>query len=380
MKRSLKILLGVLVVLFLALLGLLMSINAAEKTLPKELVYPASTLSDSIFASQNNKYSEAEGFAYGHKMKTVPYIINTPTEEGATVEDVGTIFTLGADSPGYYMFTTEYNADIDVNGFNTLKEQLSAAILLGSDVSLSKLENMASGVGYINGLAAVYHADHLTAYRDGEQKEVFITAYSVDIPDSSTDMIVAFLTEYADSNALNFCKQFLDRSLVTCRFDGGLKAEQDSIRAQMEEQEASQLSQSTSGDLQGQLEQPVKQQAAVEKYLAVDVSTDYQSLVVYFNYSKAGAKFEATLYNADKTQCYPTVRNADGVAIFNVGRASAGRYILEIKGEDYGEGSVQLSNNASITNTETNTEAGAQQTDSSNDNTPQEDTTSNDAE
>ena len=85
MKKNVKVALILLAVGAILLWVLLMAINMTEATLPSETVFPEGTLSESIFESQNNIYTENGDLPNIYSFYEVPYKVSVPNAKGATV-------------------------------------------------------------------------------------------------------------------------------------------------------------------------------------------------------------------------------------------------------------------------------------------------------
>lgn len=336
----------ILAVLIILLIGFIFVLNMVERSIPKETVYPSSTLTDSIFESQNNEYTSSPDFEAEYYCGDIPYIIDVPNT-GAEVGSNGSFFDFG--NGVFYMYVSEYDKSIDDTGMNTMKEELSEALMMDSKTELTSFDIKGEGTGYINGFDAHYYTGILNITNSEQVLSVYLTAYNLEIPESDDYGIWISVISVVDSTEnLNICKNELDIAVRTCRYDSTLD-EEIQKRLQTAEEEDKQFQDNSDSS---EVMSDGTQTADVTDTIEVDVDHDYSSLVVTFNYSNVNAGVTAVLYGVDRQTSYSPVSNTNGQMIFNVGTAAAGIYSLEVNG-DYGDSSVVLDDNTDFLTGET---------------------------
>ena len=349
MKKNVKVTLILLVIGVILLWVLLMAVKMTEATLPSETIFPEGTLSESIFESQNNRYTENGDLPNVYSFYEVPYKVSVPNVKGATVGS-GRMYDYDEN---FLIYVGEYDELADSNGLATLSAQLGKAILIDADEDVCVMQNMTSDTGYINGFAANYMSNvFYVSNGNGKEKEVCLTAYNLNVEENPDHNItLAVVSKVQSTQHLAVAKQILDIMAGTCIYSEELAAMQEA-EEEMQRQEEEEMALSQEESVVPE-EEPSN---LPTEELLVSIEESYTDLVLYFNFSKEDSLVSARLYTPDKMNFYNSTSNNNGVMIFHVGAAQPGDYILEVIG-DYGTGNVQLTDNASpVYDAQTNAE------------------------
>lgn len=233
MTKKSKLAIGILIPVFLLTIVFYVVLCSLYTPVPKPLIYPEGNLSASLFVSQNNEYIENESLTESHSFMTVPYRIDVPLAQGATVGS-GTIYQAGE---GYYIYLAEYMDDEDVQ--DIIASQFPKAVMIDYDDALSNYNCMVSESGYVNGFAANYIVDQLFVSNGKDKAMSCIVGYALDCSEGyeGKNLFVAVGTSLQTSEAFASCKEMLDIEMQTLRFDSALEYELDRKERQMQAQE-----------------------------------------------------------------------------------------------------------------------------------------------
>lgn len=235
MGKKSKIILIIAMPVLILLIVLYMALSSLYVPKQVPLVYPESGLSESLFVSQNNEYTENENLPNCHSFKTVPFKIDMFTGAGAEVGS-GTIYS--ADfSEGVYCYLAEYTDEDSLQ--QIIGEQFPKAILIDYVDSMTSVTNIMSEYGYINGFTANYQVDQISVSNGKQRSMSCLIGYALDMEGDyeGKNLFVSVGTTIQSSDAFSVCKQVLDTLMTTLRFDNALKDEQDRA-ARLAEQEA----------------------------------------------------------------------------------------------------------------------------------------------
>ena len=331
-------------IMLLVLLGLL---NYVEADVPEEIIYPKSGLSESLFVSQNMKYTPDEKLTKEHHFSLVPYMFDVPEVDAAKV-DTGSLYGI---SDGLYLYATEYAKDkpIDI----IMREQLSKVVLIDFDKNLSSIENLVLEKGYVNGFKAEYRIDCITTSNGEEYKNAYILGYNLLLEEFDYNMYVGIATLNESTELYKLSKQWVDVILGTYQFDEALdekmkRAEREALEKEnkIKEQEKEEVD---------------KQQELIDKYdtsskfkeMLVPINEAYDSATLYFYWTNDKMPLDLTLYNPDKSASYKPTMNKDGEARFDIRKAEVGKWVLSISG-DYGECSMKIEAKESLNSVSSN--------------------------
>lgn len=388
--------LGVFVAVFLVSFVLFDATGVYLAQQPTTVTFPESTLSDSIFESQNTKYKEIDGLSSTTSFENVPYLLDVPEGYSATVDN-GNIYKIQDD---LYMFITEFPSSSTAT--NTLIAQLGKSFLINIIESGCVLQPYARGEGYINGYSAVYRGDVLKITDGTKSMTIYAIGYEVKVTKDTYVYIGTASSEF-NSALLNGMKVYSDALITTLRYDEDLDAKQIERRTheaisvltekgvaldeekekviqenlatkQDETKESTQRSnytnkgenssnqssnsdttsdnssnnettteQSTSnGSQTSSSEDNSETSANTVTRLALVLDKNYKNLVVEFCYSNDDSNLSFLITDADGTNPRKPVSVKDKKATFELGAIDAGSYIVEIHGGDSGDCSVNL--------------------------------------
>lgn len=382
MKKSAKVAIIILSIVAVILTIIYILLSAVNKTIPQELIYPQSGLSQSIFESQNMKYTPTSGFNAVHMYEHSPYQFDIAECDSAKIGSGGTVYKL---TDSMYVYTTEYDKELATE--DIIKAELSKAIMIDSDDTMTVLDNYVYAQGYINGFKADYHIDCLTVSNGNRTASAYLTGYTLTITDEDYDhgykMFLGIVTATKDTETFQTAKDLLDTLMATYQFNEELEesivreeiaAEKDAERAEREAQEdaldqaakeekwdetvvstdgssSDMASQSTTTvaptnsttSTPGTTTEPTEDESVIPKYkeMTVTMEQDYTNVSLYYYYTNTAEDVQVVLYNPDKTKEYKPISNTDGTILFQLEEVKAGKWIVGISG-DYGTCTMQM--------------------------------------
>lgn len=371
MKKKSYIVIIILAFIAVLLFIIYLFLGVINKTLPKEIVYPPSGLSQSIFDSQNMKYTPNESLTVHHIYEHCPYQFDITDSDIAKVGEGGAVYKL---SDTMYVYTTEYSEEQDTE--EVLKKELSKAIMIDSDDTMTVIDNYVFDQGYINGFKADYYINCLTVSNGSRTASVYLTGYVLTITDEEYDhgyrLFLGIVTARKETESFTNAKLLLDTLMATYQYNDDvqgklLKAEKEA--AQQAEREADEQEEaekkaaqqqkldetivSTDGsttDMAAQGENTASDSIQVpdsssnipqQKDMTVTVDGEYTNVSLYFYYSNVNNMVEVTLYNPEKTKSYIPISNSNGTILFQLDKMEAGKWIVSVTGE-YGTCSMKM--------------------------------------
>lgn len=236
MDKTSKILSIILGIIAVFLFGFYLYLSGVNKQIPRELVYPESGLSQNIFDSQNTKYHSVSGYNDRRNFKQCPYSFDIAKTDSAKVSDYGRIFRV---SDSMYFYTTEYGKDENIE--TILRNELSQAVMIDSNSSMTAIHNLVYDEGYLNGFKADYYIDCMTVTNGTRTASVYITGYALTITDDSIDhgyrMFVGVMSGQNTTDAYAQGKQIVDSVIGTFSFNSDthtklVRIEQEAIKAE----------------------------------------------------------------------------------------------------------------------------------------------------
>lgn len=232
-SKIVSIFLGIIAVF---LFGFYLYLSGVNKSIPRELVYPESGLSQNIFVSQNTKYKAVSGYTDRRNFSQCPYGYDIAVTDSAKVSDYGRIYMV---SDSMYFYTTEYRKDENIE--TILRNELSQAVMIDSDASMTAIKNIIHEEGYLNGFKADYYIDCMTVTNGNRTASVYITGYALSITDSSIDhgykMFIGVMSGYNTTDAYAQGKDVIDSIIGTLHYNSDtherlLRAEQEVLKAE----------------------------------------------------------------------------------------------------------------------------------------------------
>lgn len=236
MDKTSKILSIILGIIAIVLFGFYLYLSGVNKDIPRDVVYPPSGLSQNIFDSQNIKYRAVSGYNDRRSFKQCPYGYDIAKTDSAKVSDYGRIYMV---SDSMYFYTTEYRKDESIE--TIIRNELSQAVMIDSDASMTAINNVLHEEGYLNGFKADYYIDCMTVTNGNRTATVYITGYALSITDSSADhgykMFIGVMSGYNTTTAYAEGKGIVDSVIGTLHYNedvqgGLLRAEREAAEAE----------------------------------------------------------------------------------------------------------------------------------------------------
>lgn len=363
MKKIVVVMVSVFSALAVTSLVIFIFLTQVGANMPKELEYPVSGLSESIFDSQgqNMKYTPNESLTSLHAYTQSPYTFDTIDEERADLGECGVVYKVDNAT---YIYTTEVPRGKSID--TLIKDELSQAVMVDARTEMSVVDNLIFDEGYKNGFKADYYIDRLTVSNTTRSCSVYLTGYMLTITDAETfhgyDLFISIVTAQATTEGLVRAKDMLDTLVGTFQYDE--KKQKEMVAAEEEEQRqiekmGSDTSISTSGDSNTDMgAYSSTQEGSVEtnyddyvtdgdstipkqKEKAISISESYENVSLYYYYSNADETLNLTLHNPSATEDFAPVSIENGVAIFKLDTMEVGKWHMTVIGNP-GTESIKL--------------------------------------
>lgn len=372
MSKSSKILVLILSLVAVLLFIVFLFLEGINSSIPKEVTYPPSNLSQSIFDSQNMKYVPNSSLTIQHIYETTPYQFDTVDTDMAKVGDYGAVYKI---SDTVYVYTTECEETANIS--SVIKKELSPAVMIDSDTSMSVLDNYVHEEGYSNGFKADYYIDCLTVSNGSRTSSVYLTGYELTVTEEEYDhgykLFLGIVTAVKDTETFEQAKGLLDTLMNTFQYNA--ESQEAITRAEKQaEQEAEQEAKlsGTSGSEEktsavndkdvtvtttdnaqdmasvadAQTAETMEEELPQKSQKTVTIPVTYNGVSLYYYYTNISEPVTVTLYNPDKTESYQPVSNSEGIALFELQQMEPGKWIVEIEGMP-GEDSMKLYSDSS---------------------------------
>ena len=366
-KALMAIFLPLCVILFI-LYSLIVSYKETQKTV---IVYPEGNLSDSLFVSQNNTYTESDRLPNKYGFETMPYYIDLPDGTVANVGN-GSIVQINETS---YLFISEYTSDKTAE--SVMLEEFPSALLIDFDSVYTYAQNLKTQAGYINGFAAQYYFNMLSVSNGNIVKTAYIAAYelrSIDTEEASPNrLLVGVITTKSDSVSFTNIKNYLDMVTLTVRYDKYLESEQNKKRKEAEEEgkavqdngsstetkpadkpveevfseRTDELGSLPDADSRTTYDELVSDDDVDARVYPISIQKDYEDLFINIKTDVAVEDAKITLYTPYLAEITEKVVSEDGLTtqfqIGNVTKEQYGNYILKVTHyQEFGKVTAQV--------------------------------------
>lgn len=395
--KIISVILGVIAVILFVIYLILCGVN---KTIPKELVYPESGLSQSIFDSQNIKYIANENYNTKHSFLKCPYTVDLPEVDAAKVGEYGNVYKV---SDSMYFYMTEFAKDTSVE--SVLRTELSPAVMVDSNSDMTAIDNYVYDEGYFNGFKADYYIDGMTVTNGNRTVTVYITGYILTITDTEYDhgykMFIGCMASSNDTDTYANAKGIVDSVVATFQINGSTQntlCEEEEYQRSLEEEAIKQAQENgenvnynnstipssgenmvvstdnSSSDFASNATQGVpannngtnpsdnpyiRNDAILNKDASsndsengtsniparkvknMTLSEEYTAVTLYYYFENKDAELTIYLTSPDGSEEYTPTSVSDGVAIFKLDKMSVGKWTVTING-DAGQDSMRL--------------------------------------
>ncbi|MCR5338211.1 MAG: hypothetical protein K6E75_06610 [Lachnospiraceae bacterium] len=236
MEKGAKVLLVILAILCIVMIGFYVFLNQVNKEIPKELEFPESGLSQSIFDSQNTKYTPDAALNGKHYFSRSPYSVDVATTDAAKVSEYGMVYKI---SDTMYFYMTEFAQGTNVE--SVIRSELSQAVMIDADASMTAIDNYVYDEGYLNGFKGDYYIDGMTVTNGTRSASVYLVGYTLTITDKTLDhgykMFTGVMLANSDTQSYASAKSILDTVILTYQYSDAVqqtlvKEEQDAARAE----------------------------------------------------------------------------------------------------------------------------------------------------
>lgn len=335
MKKSDKIWLIVLGILAVLLFGALFTVRTIQEAQERETVLlPESTLTGSLFESQNTVYVEDKDLTETLLLTQIPYQLDVPEVESA-VSGNATIYNMSS----HYMI---YISELQGASKDSVLSEYSKAVLMGASDNNCTYTEVLSEVGYLNGFEMEYFIIKCKISDGSAIEERYMLGYIIQIPDYDYDLVIAMGGDVYSTSTLQNSKACVDALLKTIQYNKVLaeeieeRREDENIEISEEDNTLDDNEEETDVIPESQL--PAIPANAVITEEAVTLTTDYDNLTVTVRWENTDTMVSLKLYNSTRAFFYTPTSYNKGEAVFeNLGQIVAGEYHMEIYGADYGK-------------------------------------------
>ncbi len=338
MKKSTKVVLifsSIILVFLLVLVGI---ISYFEKLQPEEIVYPGSGLSGSIFDTQNTTYTPNASFPQTYGYKNVPYLLDVPASNKASVGD-GITFRL---NNGLYIYTSEFpfNTDIDY----TLSTQLGKTLMLDCNDDMTIVETMKEEIGYRNGFGILYDCKNMYISNGEQTIKAILLTYYVELPEEDEDVLIGVIATVETNEAIRQMKDVLDAELATFRYDEeylkdiNKRKEDEQREEQKKEDEARREQERTESELAEMERAEAEALAAMTTTSDVtfDLDETYDTLSLNLKWTATDAVQAIVVISPDGSTSYDPTQLLPREATFTIPHAMAGTWTARVTGVNVG--------------------------------------------
>lgn len=222
MTKKEKILIGIFAMLALVCFiaySLIVQYLLGQQTI---LIYPDGNLSDSLFVSQNNTYTQSDALPNKTAFNGVPYYVDIPN---GTIANVGEGRIVQVND-SVYIYISEFSAGKDAE--SVILDEFPSALLIDYDPLYTYSQQLKSQTGYINGFAAKYMFDMISVSNGSVVKTAYVAFYDLASADDEAlnHILVGVVTTSADTASFVNVKMVLDTVTLTVRYDSFLESEQ----------------------------------------------------------------------------------------------------------------------------------------------------------
>ena len=218
MDKGAKVLCWLIGILAVIMLGIYIYLGSVNKTIPRELEFPESGLSQSIFDSQNMKYEGNNSLTETHYFQKSPYKIDMLDTDAAKVSEYGVVYEI---SDSMYFYVTEYEKGTNLE--TTIRSELSKAVMVDANADMTAIDNYVYDEGYLNGFKSDYYINAMAVTNGSRNVSVYLTGYSMTITDETKDygwkMFICVMTASSDTETYANAKGMLDAVIKTYQYD-----------------------------------------------------------------------------------------------------------------------------------------------------------------
>jgi len=216
-KKEKALIIVIAIITFLFIVTYIIIHNAKQETVYIE--YPKGTLSDSLFVSQNNTYTENKALPEKYNFKRIPFSIDLPAGSAASVGD-GYIVKI---DDNFMIYISEH--DTSVSAQTLFLNEFPAAVMMNYSPLYTYAQTQVSQSGYINGSTADYEFDMVTISDGTTSKTVYAAIYDVkqlEKDEYASKVTVAAITLLDDNESLASAKLLIDTIMTTFRYNDTL--------------------------------------------------------------------------------------------------------------------------------------------------------------
>lgn len=331
MKKSKKVLIGMLAVLGVMLWILVYVLNVANRGRPENVQYPPSGLTKSIFDSQNTYYTEQSYLEETYSLTNLPYTLDMPVAVRADVGE-GCVYYVPGKVHIYLLEILKTESETSY-----IKEEFGKAVMIDSIKEKSILQNSYTDEGYLNGFAVKYLVDTLSVTNGVETAHAYMTVYRL-ITDNAYDhdFLIAVATLEESSGNYVACKEWMDGIIGSFQYSSKLEEAIESSKQRQSESQQEMIDKIS----EAMPEEEIRETDIPVKKVHFTLEKNYESALVTFEWTNEESTVTVLLKDANGSRYTPST-TAGNKAVFNLIRLKKGDWSFEVYG-DYGDCSVHL--------------------------------------
>lgn len=216
MTKKEKGLLITVAIITVLLMGIYVFLHNASISQTVYIEYPAGTLSDSLFVSQNNTYTENKALPVVYDFERIPFSVDLPSGSSAKVGN-GIIVKIDDQ---FMIYVSEHDPSISAQ--TLFLSEFPSAVMMNYSPLYTYAQTQKSQEGYINGSKAEYEFDVVSISDGVTSKSAFTAIYDIkqlEKEEYESRVVVAAITLNDDNDSLNSTKLLIDAIMSTFRYN-----------------------------------------------------------------------------------------------------------------------------------------------------------------
>lgn len=325
-KKEKALIIVAAVITFMLMVTYILIHNTKQQTTYIE--YPKGTLSDSLFVSQNNTYTENKALPERYDFKRIPFSIDLPAGSTANVGD-GYIVKIDEN---YMIYISEH--DTNISAQTLFLSEFPAAVMMNYSPIYTYAQTQVSQTGYINGSTADYEFDMVSISDGAISKTVYTAIYDVkqlEKDEYASKITVAAITMKDDNESLASAKLLIDAIMATFRYNEKLDHQMKNEGSEYITADIEDIEEKKKPTSMNDLIYDSDKDASVK---GVKIEEEYEDLFVIIYFENPSELAELSLFDTEYEEILERVVAADyRTTTFHVGKVTSddfGRYFLKV--------------------------------------------------
>lgn len=293
--------------------------------------YPEGTLSDSLFVSQNNTYTENQALPVEYDFERIPFSIDLPSGSSANVGN-GTIVKVNEQ---FMIYISEHDAN--TNAQTLFLSEFPTAIMMNYSPLYTYAQTQTSQSGYINGSSADYEFDLINISDGAKNIPAYAAMYDItqlEKEEYESKIIVAAITTNTDNDSLASTKALIDAIMLTFRYNENLDRAMKNGSSSYITPDVADIEDVEEEKKPTSVNEVIRDSDIDATLKGVNISEEYEDLYITIYYETPAALPVLTLYDTQFNTINDKVVADDYTSTtFHVGKVTAdktGKYILKI--------------------------------------------------